>query len=391
MKKIFILAALAMVSLSSSADRLYKSSRFFDNWSLGVSGGVQSNLYKWNTPQGAVAGLHLDKEVSPVFGLTFESYVNVNGVTNWMYPTQMHIHGAYNNIIDGVSAFAVGRVNLCNLFGGYAGHRRVFEIEALAGAGYGHTFTAGSLLAPDDALMAKAGLNLNFNLGKLRAWTLSLRPAAVWAATSKYSFDGRYAVGELTAGLTYHFKNSNGTHSFAFGRPYDEGEVNALNAKINDLRGVVTAKDSELADAQRTIRDLQQALNDCRNQQPVVRTETKTVTKTVTEFKNLPDVLVTFRQGKCVVDASQFPNVERVATYLKNHANARVVVRGYASPEGSADINAKIARTRAEAVQKVLTEKYGIATSRITAEGQGVGDMFSEPDWNRVSICTIEE
>ena len=30
-------------------------------------------------------------------------------------------------------------------------------------------------------------------------------------------------------------------------------------------------------------------------------------------------------------------------------------------------------------------------TSRITAEGQGVGDMFTEPDWNRVSICTIED
>ena len=28
---------------------------------------------------------------------------------------------------------------------------------------------------------------------------------------------------------------------------------------------------------------------------------------------------------------------------------------------------------------------------RISAEGQGVGNMFSEPDWNRVSICTLEE
>ena len=35
--------------------------------------------------------------------------------------------------------------------------------------------------------------------------------------------------------------------------------------------------------------------------------------------------------------------------------------------------------------------KYKISASRITAEGQGVGDMFTEPDWNRVSICTIED
>ena len=39
----------------------------------------------------------------------------------------------------------------------------------------------------------------------------------------------------------------------------------------------------------------------------------------------------------------------------------------------------------------ILVKKYKINDTRITAEGQGIGDMFSEPDWNRVSICTIEE
>ena len=73
------------------------------------------------------------------------------------------------------------------------------------------------------------------------------------------------------------------------------------------------------------------------------------------------------------------------------HPAARVVIKGYASPEGSAEINAKIAQSRAEAVEKILVNKYHIAADRITAEGQGVGDMFSEPDWNRVSICTIDD
>ena len=42
-------------------------------------------------------------------------------------------------------------------------------------------------------------------------------------------------------------------------------------------------------------------------------------------------------------------------------------------------------------MNKILVEKYKIAAERISAEGQGVGNMFSEPDWNRVSICTLEE
>ncbi len=59
--------------------------------------------------------------------------------------------------------------------------------------------------------------------------------------------------------------------------------------------------------------------------------------------------------------------------------------------EGSAEVNARIAAARAEAVKTILVNRYKINASRITAEGQGVGDMFTEPDWNRVSICTIED
>ena len=63
--------------------------------------------------------------------------------------------------------------------------------------------------------------------------------------------------------------------------------------------------------------------------------------------------------------------------------------KGYASPEGSAEINQRLATKRAENVKKALMTKYGIKEDRIQAEGKGVGDSFSEPDWNRVSICTI--
>ena len=92
-----------------------------------------------------------------------------------------------------------------------------------------------------------------------------------------------------------------------------------------------------------------------------------------------------------MVDASQLPNVERVAIYMKKHPEAKVVIKGYASHEGNLAFNKKLAKARAQAVKSILVKKYKINDTRITAEGQGIGDMFSEPDWNRVSICTIEE
>ena len=161
--------------------------------------------------------------------------------------------------------------------------------------------------------------------------------------------------------------------------------MDGLNAKINDLRAQNNDKDATLAQKNEEIRNLQQQLNDCRNQKPVVQTQT--VTKNTASLEQT----VTFRQGKSVVDASQLPNVERVATFLRNHKSATVTIKGYASPEGSAEVNARIAKARAEAVKKILTNKYKIAENRITAEGQGVGNMFSEDDWNRVSICTIND
>ena len=41
--------------------------------------------------------------------------------------------------------------------------------------------------------------------------------------------------------------------------------------------------------------------------------------------------------------------------------------------------------------KNILVNKYGIAAGRINTIGHGVGDIFSEPAWNRVGICTIDE
>ena len=101
--------------------------------------------------------------------------------------------------------------------------------------------------------------------------------------------------------------------------------------------------------------------------------------------------VITFRQGSVSISADQTPNVERIATYMKNHPKSTVSIKGFASPEGKIEVNERIARQRAEAVKNMLVNKYKIDSKRITAEGQGIGNMFSEADWNRVSIATLSE
>ena len=245
-------------------------------------------------------------------------------------------------------------------------------------------------------LASKAGVNFNFNVSEKRAWTIAVKPAVFWdmsmwdaGQANRYpNFNSNHANWEITAGIVYHFKNSNGKHYMSKVRVYDAAEVASLNAVINTLRQEVVAKDDQLRRANDALRkeehksaDLARALDECRKREP----------KVVTTNKKTLESVVTFRQGKVVIDPSQQPNVERIATYLKNHRKARVIILGYASPEGSAEVNARIARQRAEAVRNMLVTKYRIDERRITAKGQGVGYMFEEPDWNRVSICTIAE
>ena len=197
-----------------------------------------------------------------------------------------------------------------------------------------------------------------------------------------------YAGFEIQAGITYHFKNSNGTHHFALAKLYDQAEVDGLNGQINDLRAQLAAQkaatdecNANAATLQAKVAQLEADLAACMARQPeVVKDNTLNTVR-----------YVFFKQGRSTISADQLPNVEQIATYLKNHPTATVVIKGYASPEGSAEVNAKIAAARAESVKISLVKKYKIAASRISAEGQGVGEMFSEADWNRVSICTIND
>lgn len=380
MKKFLSALALGMMVTSASAQKTVQGAGFFDNWSIGLVGGgvvptVQSDYIK---DMRGTYGLDLTKQITPGFGLGLEYLVSHNTTGG-------------GNVFDRQNLSLLGKFNLSNLFCGYNGQPRLFEVEAVAGVGWGHDFHPTREGADANYLTTKYGVNLNFNVGEAKAWTIGIKPAIVYNMNNEgHRMQPSYNVNrssmEFLVGVTYHFKNSNnGKNYMTLQRAYDQAEVDGLNAKINDLRAQNNDKDATLAQKNEEIRNLQQQLNDCRNQKPVVQTQT--VTKNTASLEQT----VTFRQGKSVVDASQLPNVERVATFLRNHKSATVTIKGYASPEGSAEVNARIAKARAEAVKKILTNKYKIAENRITAEGQGVGNMFSEDDWNRVSICTIND
>ena len=376
MKKIVASLVLCMAVIAANAQKAVEGNKFTDNWSVGFNAGgttplTHSAFFK---NMRAVLGVGLDKQVTPVLGLGFEAMTSINTTPS-------------RTAFDNTNLSVLGTLNLSNLFGGYAGAPRLFDVETVAGIGWLHYAVNGE--SDLNSMSSKLGLNFNFNLGEEKAWTLAFKPALVYDmsadGTDNVCFNANRAAWEFTAGLKYHFSCSNGKHYFTIVKPYNQSEIDALNDQINNMRREADDNAAALKNANQKAADLEKALNDCKNQAP------KVITETVTNNKKTLESVVTFRQGGTSVESSQTPNVERIATYLKNHKNATVSIKGYASPEGNADVNARIAKQRAESVKNMLINRYKIAANRITAEGQGVGNMFEEPDWNRVSICTINE
>lgn len=328
MKKfIFMMIAVFAMAVSAMAQQnnYAGSSKFTDNWSVGINGGVQTNLHDWNAPQGATFGVELDKQITPLFGLTFEANGGVNNRMNWYCDAN---HFCNDVVFDQVSALVDGRFNLMNAFGGYKGSPRLFEIEALAGVGYGHGFASKSSgVAKTDALLAKTGLNLNFNVGKSKAWTLTVRPAVVWNVSQTGQFDSRFAIGQLTAGVVYHFKGSNKKHHLDLPIPVI---VEKTVEKVVEKQVIV---------------------------EKIVKVPS---TATAAKVVNVDNCwTVSFAKGSSEITS----DVKAIADAI-NKTNGSYRISGFTSPEGSENVNKALGLARANALKNALVNA-GVDENRI--------------------------
>lgn len=375
MKKLVLLFAAATLAVSASGQTVTES-KTFDNFYIGVNGGLATKAtgYSWMKNLNPNAGLRIGRNFTPVFGLAAESNAYFSNKPS----------SSTGTTVRSLNTSLLGTVNLSNWFGGYLGEPRSFEVIALYGFGWGHVFgNSNNTVFKEnnhDNLTSKAAIDFAFNLGKAKAWQFYIEPAMIWALNGN-GYDGvQYNINkssvQLNAGLVYKFGNSNGTHNFKIAQLRDQSELDGLNAQINSLRSNLNDKDAQLSAKDKKISDLQGALDECNKKPKYVKPATAT---------NLqPTVL--FRQGKSVIDPAQYAPIELISSYMKNHPEANVEIKGYASPEGSAELNQKLSEARAEAVKVALVKKYKIAADRLTTKGCGATDkLFEQVEFNRVS------
>ena len=351
MKKIVLMFALIISAvIGANAQVAIENSKTFDNISIGVTTGVSTPLdFNSMFPLNYNLGLKVQKDFTPIVGLQAE------GLILWNDNHFSDLKTAVKGINVGLNAV----VNWSNVVCGYKGTPRFFEVNTVTGLGWLHTWSTSA-----NYLTAKTGFDLAFNLGKEKAHSIIVTPAIYWnlSKTGKIQFNKGNAQLALSVGYVYHFKTSNGTHSFKLWPVGDMANaIKEQNEKINKLRG-------QLEESQNMVEKLgneKASLEDLTIKQ-----------KKAMSYDDW-QIVIAFAQNSTALTDKAKRQLDRL------DEGVVVDIIGMASPEGNNDYNMNLSSERAKVVKDYLS-KNGVKIGEV--KGQGVADGKST---NRLTIVIV--
>ncbi len=251
-------------------------------------------------------------------------------------------------------------VDVINFFSPYKADR-FFHLTPYAGIGAEYKFDSSRSLHNNLAATVSLGLQLGFRLSErvdfvLEGEALANSMTLTGYAYPTYSNIRRYSA---SAGLNFRL----GKVGFTPVKPLDEAAIAALQGQINALR----AENAELS---------KRPTHCPEYVAPAVQPQ-------VNRF--LADKSILFRHGRHNVSDDQLITVFDAAEFVKNH-KGELVITGYAQQSESRFKD--LAEKRAQAVAKVLTEKYNVPSDKITIEFKSASEapFDSKNAWNRVVV-----
>lgn len=369
MKKIFstfLALCVSMMSFAQSQTNYSGSSRFTDNWSVTLQGGVLTgfnNFFTGHTATAPTVTIGLDKYITPWFGVGIEGrtligtgHGHVGGICYSSVPNAYNTHTAF----DAVNVSAYAKFNVLNMVS-YNGHRKLFEPVVYTGLGWGHQTCAQSF--DRNYLTFRSGVELNFNLGKERAWAIVVNPSVVFGDINNGKLMKSHGHFELNAGIVYHFKTSNGTHDFKKAKLYDQSEIDLLNGMIGYLNT-----------SNQVLEEENNLLKKCAAQHDTIYSEVSENNSNKFYFEKNSLNLT--------------GDISELAKSLKE-SESTCVITGYASKEGSEKRNNVLAERRANVLKQALV-KSGVDASKIKVANGGSTDKFSKTSFEPNRVAVVE-
>lgn len=348
MRKFIIMIAAALLSLAAAAQTV-ESSKLFENTYVTVGGGIITTTHTGGQPffwDGAknivngirpVAGIEFGKYVTPVVGFSVEGLAMFNTTES-------------TTLIDQSNVVGNLKLNLSNWFGGYLGQPRRVEVVLAPGLGWGHDYGEYYEGIHRNYLTYNAGVELNVNLGKARAWQINVKPVAMWnnhyndgVTESAFRPIVHNMQARLQVGVTYKFgSRSKKSHNFVL-CPYSvtTDDYAQAKARIAELE----ARKPEVVE--------------------VVKTVTEVKKEVVKETRVLiGSNIITFAIGSSTLTPLEKAKVVAFAKSLEDDTIIQIV-GSYDSKTGTEKRNESLATSRAEIVKKVLVSECGVDANRI--------------------------
>lgn len=380
MKKLILsIATVALMATPALAqEKAFAPAKFGDNWFIQLQGGASYTIsedYKdasfgdLITPHAAVG---IGKYFSPVFAGRLQ-------VAGWesknYYQDYDLLAGSGTFKVKYLQANADGIFNFTNLFLPYK-EDRLFNFSGILGLGYVHGFKdTKNGLTTTNMIVPRAGVQADFRLSDMASINLE-----VTGNLLRDDFNGRKTGtnydGTVNALLGVTFQLSRG--GFKMVDVADPAQIKALNDRINEQRALLQNKDSEIGKLKQDLAN--------QPEPTVVVKEVKEESVSEVEL----NAVVVFRIGSAKLEQNQDINIYNAARYLIDNPSVNVIITGYAdNSTGTATVNQRISEQRAEAVAKVLIDKYNISPNRITTKAAGdTVQLFPTPQWNRVVVFT---
>lgn len=329
---------------SDANSKVLNKTTFKDNWFLGfqagsmMSWGNNSSKASFMDKQNLALGLQWGKWLAPWMG------VRLTGIYGKNYGQLVNPDKGYHFLTYGANFDMM--FNLTNMFSKYK-EDRFFNLVALVGAGYNHTtnydkdaanrLEMGKTRKPN-LFDVRTGIEGIFRLGQ--CWDLNVEVTNNWlntnfdAQTQGNRYDGHL---DLLLGLTYRFKNHDGSHQFTYAK-YNATRYDYLNDEINRLRAEAEAK---------------------KNAAPIINVQKQHVEG------NLVRTLISFEDNKSNIDKLQEVNVYTAAEEYKKLGDASIYITTYGDAKAA---NQELFAERANSVKNMLMNEYFIPAGNIYVE-----------------------
>lgn len=351
---------------------------FWDNWFIGA--GAQGNMYFGDKDAQADFFKRITVAPNIQFGKWFSPYSGIriksSGITN--------IH-TFNNDAKNMSRNKHITVeanfmwNVTDYLMNYNADR-VYAFIPYVGMGWAYGWDYKKF--PSDIVPSNHSNSVTVDAGIINQFRFSDRIALnveLAAKVLRDEFDQRRGgkrgydmLASASAGIVF---NLGGKPKFSEAVLRNQSEIDALNDKINTQRA-----------------EIQRLAN-----QPVPEPQVivkEVVKKEVVDKGNEPvNNVVLFRINQTKIDPMQEVNIYNVAQYLKDNKDMKVRIVGYTDrATGTAAINEKLSRQRAQNVEALMIGKYGIERERVIVDWKGQSEPpFGIVEWNRAVIMYLEE